>query len=94
MIYSPKKLKRHVRRVIRVCGYFGHCYISLNLYNKMCGRLRSNKKNNSNVPPPFLSKPFMQTTRRQKDDKFKIDRRPLVDRLRLPQVKLFKQLTI
>jgi hypothetical protein len=68
--------------------------IFLNLYNKMCGRLRSNKKNNSNVPPPFLSKPFMQTTRRQKDDKFKIDRRPLVDRLRLPQVKLFKQLTI
>jgi hypothetical protein len=49
-------------RVIRVCGYFSHCYISLNLFNKMCGRLRNNKKNNkSNMPPLFLSKPFMQT---------------------------------
>jgi hypothetical protein len=41
-------------RVIRVYRYFDHCYISLSLYHKMCGRLRDNKKNNNNnVPPPF-----------------------------------------
>jgi hypothetical protein len=41
MIYMLS-LRGSVRRVIRVCesirvcGYFGHCYISQNLYNKMC----------------------------------------------------------
>jgi hypothetical protein len=41
-------------------GYFGYCDISLNLYNKMCDRLRNKKR--VTCLHLFVSKPFMQTT--------------------------------
>jgi hypothetical protein len=30
------QLEGSITRVIGVCGYFCHCYVSQNLYNKMC----------------------------------------------------------
>jgi hypothetical protein len=56
MIYMLH-FKGSVRRVIRVCGYFGHCYLSQNLYNKMCEVCYVARVTSLHLFP----KPFMQT---------------------------------